>query len=534
MSVQLAAGSMAKASTPEPVGSGPLWKTPGLHLPAYIQHVANELIKQGHDESRAIQMAVGIIKNWASGTPSGGEKGLQATTIAAAQKALAEWEAAKATARAYKASDEQPAVELAWNGAKHPRKAAGAAGGGQFAAGGEAQSGASANGAGAKPGVNAEANKEAARLLDQLRGMTPAQRVQLVHSLSGAQLQALGGWLHRNPQTDESGKWAAQAILPVLAGHGLGPDGVKAGTASAGAHKTAKKPAGGGGGGSGKSSGGGGGGKSSGGGGGGGGSKSSGGSGHKAASKPPATKATAPPKTTATPVSPPVTGHNPSKPVPHPTGQSPVGPPPPLNTPESISQRKRVTTMSYIDQAVIELVGPKGYSHGWIKADGSTDHGKLADHLAGSTHGQAKKTVADLADHELAGVDHELGRRAASLGRPGAVSKSHALVKAERAKRAGKAKTMSYIDQAVIEMAGANPFVKKDDASAGPPDSSGGGGIPNVGQLRRAMTDFNHCPGPQRKARLAQIKAAAGRLGAGDLDWVKSFIAVQTKKLGAE
>ncbi|HST77303.1 MAG TPA: hypothetical protein VLN58_02320 [Verrucomicrobiae bacterium] len=93
----MAAGSMAKASTHEKVGTRPLWKSKtGEQLPAYIQHVANELIKSGHSESNAIQMAIGIIKNWAHGHPSGGEKGVQATTVAAARKALAEWEALKA------------------------------------------------------------------------------------------------------------------------------------------------------------------------------------------------------------------------------------------------------------------------------------------------------------------------------------------------------------------------------------------------------------------------------------------------------
>ena len=91
----MAAGSMAKASTHEKVGPGPLWKSPGEQLPAYIQHVANRL-KAKHGKSKAIRMAVGIIKNWAAGNPSGGEKRVDATTVAAAQKALAEWEALKA------------------------------------------------------------------------------------------------------------------------------------------------------------------------------------------------------------------------------------------------------------------------------------------------------------------------------------------------------------------------------------------------------------------------------------------------------
>lgn len=89
--------SQAKASEPEPVGTKPLWKhskpTP-WQLPPYIQHVANALLKT-HGESQAIQMAVGIVKRWASG----GSK-VDADTRAAASKAVAEWEDLKARANA--------------------------------------------------------------------------------------------------------------------------------------------------------------------------------------------------------------------------------------------------------------------------------------------------------------------------------------------------------------------------------------------------------------------------------------------------
>lgn len=104
ISIILAADSLAKASTPEPVGPGELWhkKDKSIHLPYYIQHVANALIKNGHDESQAIQMAVGIIKRWASGSPSGGEHKIDATTRAAARKALGEWEEVKMRAKTTK------------------------------------------------------------------------------------------------------------------------------------------------------------------------------------------------------------------------------------------------------------------------------------------------------------------------------------------------------------------------------------------------------------------------------------------------
>ncbi len=82
--------SVEKASTPEPVGPKPLWKKKGWKLPSYIEHIANALIKSGHDESEAVEMAVGIAKKWARG---GGK--VTADTRAAAQKAVAEWELKK-------------------------------------------------------------------------------------------------------------------------------------------------------------------------------------------------------------------------------------------------------------------------------------------------------------------------------------------------------------------------------------------------------------------------------------------------------
>jgi hypothetical protein len=92
--------SLQKASTVEPVGPKPLWKKTKpkpWHLPAYIEHIANALIKSGHSESEAIQMAVGVVKRWASG---GGH--VDANTRAAAQKALGEWNAEKAAAHGSK------------------------------------------------------------------------------------------------------------------------------------------------------------------------------------------------------------------------------------------------------------------------------------------------------------------------------------------------------------------------------------------------------------------------------------------------
>jgi HK97 family phage prohead protease len=69
-----------------------LWGHKGMQLPAFIQHIANDLIeKRGMDESRAIATAVSQVKKWAAG----GED-VKPETRAKAAAALAEWEAMKA------------------------------------------------------------------------------------------------------------------------------------------------------------------------------------------------------------------------------------------------------------------------------------------------------------------------------------------------------------------------------------------------------------------------------------------------------
>ena len=96
----MAAGSLAKASVHEPVGPGPLWKHKGWQLPAYIQHIANDLReKRGMSESKAIATAIAAVKRWASGAGN-----VNADTRAAANKAVAEWEALKAKAHAVTSS----------------------------------------------------------------------------------------------------------------------------------------------------------------------------------------------------------------------------------------------------------------------------------------------------------------------------------------------------------------------------------------------------------------------------------------------
>lgn len=91
----------------EPLGKpgGPgLFHVKGLQLPAYVQHVRDELMKQGHAESKATGMAVGIIRNWAAGHDGKGNR-VHPDVQAAAAKAVAQWEAAKAAAHADNGSD---------------------------------------------------------------------------------------------------------------------------------------------------------------------------------------------------------------------------------------------------------------------------------------------------------------------------------------------------------------------------------------------------------------------------------------------
>ena len=65
-----------------------------MQLPAYIQHVANDLIQAGHPESEAVHMAVGIVEKWAKG---GGN--VTADTQAKAAAAVAEWEKLRGQAK---------------------------------------------------------------------------------------------------------------------------------------------------------------------------------------------------------------------------------------------------------------------------------------------------------------------------------------------------------------------------------------------------------------------------------------------------
>ena len=86
----------------EPLGSpgGPgLFRIKGLELPAYVQHLAHHLVTQGHPESQAIHIALGVVQDWAAGHDGHGHK-VHPDVQAAAAKAVAQWEAAKAAAHA--------------------------------------------------------------------------------------------------------------------------------------------------------------------------------------------------------------------------------------------------------------------------------------------------------------------------------------------------------------------------------------------------------------------------------------------------
>lgn len=78
-----------------PIGEKKNWVTDVGGLPAFIRAIAHALIRDGHSESEAIQMAVGVVKNWAAG---GGH--VKPETRAKAAAAVAEWEAKKAKAHA--------------------------------------------------------------------------------------------------------------------------------------------------------------------------------------------------------------------------------------------------------------------------------------------------------------------------------------------------------------------------------------------------------------------------------------------------
>jgi len=84
-----------------PAGPG-LFRVKGLQLPAYIQNVAHAFARSGLPESEAIRRAVGVVQDWAAGRTPNGKGHVHPDVQAAAARAIAEWEAAKAAAHGSK------------------------------------------------------------------------------------------------------------------------------------------------------------------------------------------------------------------------------------------------------------------------------------------------------------------------------------------------------------------------------------------------------------------------------------------------
>lgn len=76
-----------------PIGEGKNWVNKVGGLPLYIRAIAQALIRNGHSESEAIQIAVGTVQRWARG-----EGKVTPATRTRAAAALAEWERKKAQA----------------------------------------------------------------------------------------------------------------------------------------------------------------------------------------------------------------------------------------------------------------------------------------------------------------------------------------------------------------------------------------------------------------------------------------------------
>jgi hypothetical protein len=106
--MSLSAGHIAElqksAETPivstvhHPLGTEGLWHTPSKkvperqQLPAYIQNIAHALMRdQGMGEQQAIATAVNAVKRWAAGKLGWGRSRITPEVIAAAKRALKEW-----------------------------------------------------------------------------------------------------------------------------------------------------------------------------------------------------------------------------------------------------------------------------------------------------------------------------------------------------------------------------------------------------------------------------------------------------------
>jgi len=91
-------------ATPHLLGPHGLWHTPDKHvpfkqkLPNYVEHIAAALMRdQGLDESTAVAYAINAIKRWAAGDLHWGRGKVTPEVQAASRRALAEWEALRAS-----------------------------------------------------------------------------------------------------------------------------------------------------------------------------------------------------------------------------------------------------------------------------------------------------------------------------------------------------------------------------------------------------------------------------------------------------
>lgn len=203
------------------LGKKPLWNTEGLKLPAYIQNVAAALMRDhGMDKSKAIATAVSRCKKWAAGGPD-----VSPEVRAAAQKAVAEWEAAKARARSTPDRSDLSGnlgartVSLAFDEAAHPRAAAGSAAGGQFVAGDSGGGGQDKKGKG---------KTERQRLIDSLMSKKGADYRKLAaeEAAKKAKSGAKGKKGAAKKSKDSKGKAASGAHLTTR--DGAEPSGPKA------------------------------------------------------------------------------------------------------------------------------------------------------------------------------------------------------------------------------------------------------------------------------------------------------------------
>jgi phage head maturation protease len=107
--------------THEPLGKpgGPgLFHHKGMQLPAFVQHIARDLMTERHmTESHAIAVAISMCKKWAAGG-----KDVHPDTRAKAAAAIAEWERLKASAHAKRSEPmdsgryDEDGLDASWDG----------------------------------------------------------------------------------------------------------------------------------------------------------------------------------------------------------------------------------------------------------------------------------------------------------------------------------------------------------------------------------------------------------------------------------